>query len=905
MKNECLHLQIVEDEAAHVEALRRAFDQAGVKTDIHAAGTLREYRELIAAHPPDLALVDLNLPDGRATEILTHPAADAPFPILVMTAFGNQQVVVEVMKAGALDYVVKSPETFAAMPKTVERALREWRLLQQQKRAEETLRTSELRHRLLAEIVNAFAYSYFIRPDRSREQEWRMETLAVTGYTERELVERGGFGAIIHPDDRAQHWAVFERVIDGQDEVMDFRIIAKNGEVRWIRAFNRPVWSEAEHRMVSVQGVCQEITAHKRAEVALLESQALYFSLADQLPAGVFRKDLAGRYVFASPWFCRFKGMKAEGFLGKTDQEVAGGETAKRDAAGRAIKYSAAGEDHHQLIMRTGKPIDLVEEYPTAEGGKQFVRVIKIPVIAPDGKIIGTQGILFDITESRQAEESQARLAMAVEHAAETIVITDNDGTILYANPAFEKTSGYTRAEALGQNPRLLKSGKQDAEFYRRMWAMLTAGQVWSGDMINKRKDGTFYEEDVNISPVRDAAGKIVNYVAVKRDITEQKKLEAQLRRTQRLESIGTLAGGIAHDLNNALAPIMMSAELLRADFPATASGLLEIIQTSAKRGADMVKQLLTFAKGIEGERLLLQPRHLLKEMEKLIQNTFLKEIELRTHYPKDLWTILGDATQLHQVLLNLCVNARDAMPGGGTLTLEGENQELDAVYASTVLEAKPGRYVVWRVKDTGTGIPPEVLDHIFDPFFTTKGPDKGTGLGLSTTLGIVKSHGGFIRVYSTPGQGSTFAVYLPACGADASGTALLTKADTAFRGHGETILVVDDEADVRNMLRAILTKFNFKVLTADDGVAALIQVAEQQTELRAVITDLNMPNMDGLSFVRVLKGRLPGVGIIVASGRMEEREENEFKQLGVHAVLQKPFTQAQLVEALKTVFQK
>jgi PAS domain S-box-containing protein len=625
----------------------------------------------------------------------------------------------------------------------------------------------------------------------------------------------------------------------------------------------------------------------RRAQLELDAARTRYFDLYDLAPVGYCTLNETGLILEANLTLATELGVARGALVSRPFSRFIHKEDAHR--------FYLLGKQ----LLATGQP-QMCEVRMVSPAGPQFWALLAATAAPP-----GMRVVLSDITEGKQAAEAHARLAMAVEHAAETIVITDHAGAILYANPAFEKTSGYTRAEALGQNPRLLKSGKHDAEFYRRLWAMLAAGQVWSGGMINKRKDGTFYEEDVNISPVRDAAGKIVNYVAVKRDITEQKKLEAQLRRTQRLESIGTLAGGIAHDLNNALAPIMMSAELLRLEFPDTASRLLEVIQASAKRGADMVKQLLTFAKGIEGERLLLQPRHLLKEMEKLIQNTFLNEIELRTHYPKDLWTILGDATQLHQVLLNLCVNARDAMPGGGTLTLEGENQELDAAHASTVPEAKPGRYVVWRVKDTGTGIPPEVLERIFDPFFTTKGPDKGTGLGLSTTLGIVKSHGGFIRVCSTPGQGSTFAVYLPACGTDASGTALLTKADTAFRGHGETILVVDDEPAMCIVLRTILTKFNCKVLTAGDGADALLQVAEHQTELRAVITDLHMPNMDGLAFVRVLKGRLPGAGIIVASGRMEERDENEFKQLGVHAVLQKPFALEQLVEALKTVFQK
>ena len=410
---------------------------------------------------------------------------------------------------------------------------------------------------------------------------------------------------------------------------------------------------------------------------------------------------------------------------------------------------------------------------------------------------------------------------------------------------------------------------------------------------------------DSRLVPIKNATGEVESILGISRDITEHKQVEGQRLRTQRLESIGTLAGGVAHDLNNALAPILLAAELLRLEFPEAAGTYLDLIQASAQRGAAMVKQLLTFAKGVEGERLLIQPKHLLKEMEKLIESTFPKNIQLKTHYGKDLRTILGDATQFHQVLLNLCINARDAMPEGGTLTLEAENMELETVYADALMDAKPGHYVVWRVMDTGTGIPPEILDRIFEPFFTTKGPEKGTGLGLSTVIGIVKSHGGFIRVYSVPGQGTTFAIYLPAAGAGASDTSLLTQAELTFQGKGETILVVDDEAAVRAVTRAVLTALNFKVLTASDGTAALIQVADKRAELRAVITDLHMPGMDGLAFVRVLRARLPQAGIIVASWRLDEPAADEFKKLGVHALIDKPFTQAKLVEALKTIFPK
>jgi CheY-like chemotaxis protein len=314
-----------------------------------------------------------------------------------------------------------------------------------------------------------------------------------------------------------------------------------------------------------------------------------------------------------------------------------------------------------------------------------------------------------------------------------------------------------------------------------------------------------------------------------------------------------------------------------------------------------MVRQLLTFAKGAEGERVLLRPGHLVKELEHLMKGSFPKNLQLVVKCDPKLPTVLGDATQLHQVLLNLCVNARDAMPHGGTLTLEAQHMEMDAEYASSMPDAKPGKYLVLRVRDTGTGIPPEILDRIFDPFFTTKGPDKGTGLGLSTVMGIVKGHGGFLQVDSPPGQGSTFTAYLPAADAG-SDTELVTKAAVEFRGQGETILLVDDEPAMRKMARAVLRRLNFKPLTATDGADGLMQVAQHRTELRAIITDVHMPHMDGLAFVRALRRMLPDIPVMVVSGRMEDTVAGEFKTLGVTSRLDKPFTEVQLAEALKNL---
>jgi CheY-like chemotaxis protein len=326
-------------------------------------------------------------------------------------------------------------------------------------------------------------------------------------------------------------------------------------------------------------------------------------------------------------------------------------------------------------------------------------------------------------------------------------------------------------------------------------------------------------------------------------------------------------------------------------------------MQASAQHGANMVRQLLTFAKGIEGERTALATLQLFSNLATLIESTFARNITLRVTCPSDIPPVFGDETQLHQVLLNLCVNARDAMPDGGTLELDASTRHVDQTYASTIPEAKPGEYVVWQVTDSGEGIPPAVLERIFDPFFTTKSPDKGTGLGLSTVAGIVRSHGGFVRVASSPGQRTSFSVFLPSAlerSPAPPAPASLKDEAAPLDGQGSTILVVDDEQSVREITTAVLRALNFQVITANDGTDALIRVVENRAALRGVVTDLNMPHMDGLKLVRTLKHMLPGIPVLVASGRVEEKQANELANLGVVSVLHKPFDEVTFTAAVR-----
>ena len=406
---------------------------------------------------------------------------------------------------------------------------------------------------------------------------------------------------------------------------------------------------------------------------------------------------------------------------------------------------------------------------------------------------------------------------------------------------------------------------------------------------------------------VRNSDGSPRSVLSINNDITAQKKLETQLLRAQRLESIGTLASGVAHDLNNILTPILVCTEVLR-QHPSLedASSAISLIEESARRGAGIVKQVLTFARGIEGERVLINPGHLIDEIIDIARKTFPKSIDISGSYPEESWSIEGDPTQLHQVLLNLSVNARDAMRDGGQLTVAAENFQVDDHYASMTADAKTGPYILFQVSDTGTGMPRALIEKIFDPFFTTKELDKGTGLGLSTAMGIVKSHGGFISVYSEIEKGSTFKVFIPARISETISDKSKIPAEL-LRGNGETILIADDEPAILRTLKMILEKRNYRVIAANDGPEALGLFAQETEPIGVVLTDISMPFMDGAETFRRLRVIDPGVAVLLSTGFMAQVENRIDRMVaaGLDGVILKPHRPDELVAKVNGILQR
>ncbi len=585
---------------------------------------------------------------------------------------------------------------------------------------------------------------------------------------------------------------------------------------------------DGQRLTVRVTAQAQDLSEPEHHLVEVHKKERFLQSILDDLPAIVFVKDCDFRFTLVNTAWERFTGVPRDQAIGKTAHDLFPPDVADR------IRRD-------DIVMSDANARTEVEEIVPGAQGLRTQLTSRFPLRDEEGRTEGLVGLAVDITERKRAEEQQALLSGVVEQAAESIIITDAQGTMIYVNPAFESLSGYSRAEAIGQNPRMLKSGDQDDAFYRRMWDTLARGEVWKGRLVNRRKDGTRFQEDATIGPVRDASGRLVNYVAVKRDVTNEVRLERQLIQAQKMEAIGRLAGGVAHDFNNLLGVITGYGELTRRklgdDDPLKAK--VDQILRAAERAAGLTRQLLAFSRQQVLQPKIVDLNGLVSDMEKMLE-----DVQLETSLDPGLGTVKVDPGQIEQVLMNLVVNARDAMPDGGRLTIETRNAELGPDYAVRRPPTRPGPYVMLAVTDSGTGMNAETQSHLFEPFFTTKEVGKGTGLGLSTVYGIVKQSEGYIWCYSEVGVGTTFKVYLPRADAEVSPGRPPTEVRLAQGS--ETVLLIEDDPLLRDLLHEALEGAGYTVLVADQGAKALETAHEYAGAIDLVVTDVIMPGLTG-----------------------------------------------------------
>jgi PAS domain S-box-containing protein len=645
----------------------------------------------------------------------------------------------------------------------------------------------------------------------------------------------------------------------------------------------------------------EERQKRHRAEQALRDSEARFRCLAEELHIqstalesaveGISQLDTHGHYIKVNAAYAALVGYQPEEMIGMVWQQTVHPEEQSQMAAA------------YQRMLVDGK-VEVETKGIRKDGSSFYKQMMMVTTYDRQHQPIGHYCFAKDITERKQNEQIIQEQVALLDVATDAISVRDLEHHILFWNQGAERLYGWTKGEVIGKNAiELLNRPGGILPPFATIEAVLTQTGQWQGEFQHITKLGRQIVVEGRWSLVCDEAGKPNSILTVSTDITNKKQLEAQFLRAQRLESLGTLASGIAHDFNNILTPILAASQLLPIGLPHLNSRnrrLIELMESSAKRGAELVKQILAFASGVEGKRISLQVRHIISEILQFVKQTFPKTIELDRDVPAtDLWTVSADATQLHQVLMNLCVNARDAMPNGGTLTIAAENQSIESTDPPIDVEARSGAYVVISVADTGTGILPELLDRIFDPFFTTKEVGKGTGLGLSTVLGIVKNHHGFIKVESEVGRGTQFKVYLPAIASSIVPVAVPTKILTGKR---ELILIVDDEPFIQEVARTILEDHNYQTLTVSSGAEAIDIYARHHQDIQVVLMDIMMPVMDGLTAARGLKRLNSHVKTIVSSGVVSSERLAQFADIGVRAFLVKPYTATELLDTLQQV---
>jgi len=873
---------IVEDEGIIARDIQQQLIDLGYEpVDLAIDG--EEAIESARAHRPQLVLMDIHLAGAMdGVEAATRIRRELDIPCVFLTAYATNEVVERAKQADPSGYIIK-PFDAQILRTTIEIAINKERLNRE-------LRASEARFR----AVVMSAHDAVVTADASGSiVGWSPAARGLFGYDESEMLGQP-VTRLMGRDEQALHSPAL-LAATGQPNhgphalgrVRELTAVTSDGR-RVPVEISLARWQEGDASYVSA--FIRDISERKAAERELLRSRAL-LAEAERI-----------------------------GQIGSWDQDLRTGEGSWSDESytimcvppGTPVTYAlflscvlpedqALVRARFEEAVRQATPVEVDFRVPMPSGKLRRVRGRCQTFCDDTGVPVRAAGTLQDITSQWESQELLRLQGAALNSSANGVVITDREGVIQWVNPAFCRVTGYSLEEAVGRTPGvLLKSGTHDEAFYRNMWDTIRDGRVWAGELTNRRKDGTLHTEEQTITPVLDAAGAITHFVGVKRDLTEQRRLEQQFLQAQKMEVIGRLAGGVAHDFNNLLTIINGTCELALMELPIghPLRAEFEEIQGAGDRAARLTRQLLAFSR-----RQMLSPAvvdvaaqalHSAKMLRRLIGEDIALSIKAGPAGPQ---TVFVDPSQLEQVMLNLAVNARDAMPDGGTLSIETDVMELDRHFADTHEGVTPGPYVVLSVRDTGIGMTPEVVERIFEPFFTTKGAGKGTGLGLATVYGVVRQSGGTIDVTSEPGHGSCFRIFMPHVHA---ATEVVDTRSSERAPGTETIMLVEDESSLRDMTARMLESSGYRVITARSAEDAL-ELLNDYPDVALVITDVVMPGMNGADLAARLGALRPGVQVLFVSGYTDDKLGPVLSMGGAH-FLAKPYSVTMLTRKVRQI---
>ncbi|MDD4017218.1 MAG: PAS domain S-box protein [Kiritimatiellae bacterium] len=733
------------------------------------------------------------------------------------------------------------------------------------------------------------------------------ETITVTGYHPKELKGKSHFYEL-HPEKGREEFKakVFGALAKGEPlQDLIHPVMTESGGTAWFSSSGIPTRDD-QGNIVGYWGTSTDITDHKHAEDSVRESERRYRMLTETMKDVVWIIDVeTQRFIYVSPAVEKLRGFTvAEVMAGTLTNSLVPEQTEKVMAM---FRQHAAEFRRGEITSNTFFTLELRQ--PRKDGGTIVTEALCRYWTNERTGRLELHGTTRDITDRKRAEAERERLTRAIEQSTDTILITDAFGTIVYVNPEFTKATGYTREEALGQNARILKSGMHDKEFYRQLWETLKNGKNWEGKIVNKHKNGTAFIEQVSISPVRDDVGNIVNFVAVKRDITQQYRaeeektaLQEQLMHAQKLESVGRLAVGVAHDFNNMLQTILGYTEIALDQVPPEQplhNDLMEI-KKAAQHSTNLTRQLQAFA-----HKQIVAPKAInlneaVQNMSAMLRRLIGETIRLEWKPGQDLGTVMIDPGQIDQVVVNLCINARDAIGSSGCIVIATGNVQLSPAEAHLFGDIAPGPYVQLSIQDNGCGMPPGVRNQVFEPFFTTKPVGQGTGLGLSIVYGIIRQNNGTIRVDSEPGKGSVFKIYLPRYfGAPVANEPPEDAGAPACSSHAN-ILLVDDENSILHTTQRILESLGHKVFATTSPKNALQLFEEHSDQIDLLITDVIMPGMNGPEMVRQMLKQCAKLKYMFISGHTANLLAEQGLDETTSTCIRKPFSRKTLAQKVQ-----